>query len=331
MIPAYMPFTYISEAETRLLATLVGPLVIYQPLKTDIPESLSDLASQKLIEIRTPLTNGDDRLHAALVEFTEWARMNPGKSTAGAGFFSARQGEVPFFDDTAINRIRSEIRKYGSPDHPSAESEETFRARLFLAVAQENDLANDHLDLDLNRFKVLEKDFLETLKDADEAGFNRQANTGTIWREDPGATLTGQRIRAWAALAAADPKMPDLLITTSRAVMDTLSETGGEAGSLEKLTDIRLPVPPAGTVPMLGRVLADLAAQETPPSADLARFAALAAGTATTPVVTVSLLIAANRTPATVVRQMASATAVPHDEDKELKTFPHTLFVLVEK
>jgi hypothetical protein len=40
MTPAYMPFTYLSESTARILMALVGPVVIYQPLKTNIHESL---------------------------------------------------------------------------------------------------------------------------------------------------------------------------------------------------------------------------------------------------------------------------------------------------
>jgi hypothetical protein len=113
LIPAYMPFAYLSEPTARILTALVGPVVVYQPLKANIPESLGALAMQGLVEIRTPITRDDDRLRAALSEFNEWARMNPGKSTPGAGFFSQRQGEIPFFEETAVNRIRSDINRYG--------------------------------------------------------------------------------------------------------------------------------------------------------------------------------------------------------------------------
>ena len=334
MIPAYMPFTYIPESTARILTALVGPVVIYQPSKKNIPEGLSVLASQGLVEIRAPMTHDDDRLRAALAEFTDWARMNPGKSTPGAGFFSARQGEIPFFDETAINRIRSDFKRYHHSDHladpQSDKSEAGFSARLFLALAQENDLATDRLDHDLNRFKALEKDFLESLKDADEAGFNRQVLGAGIRRDDPGAKLTGQRIRAWATLAAAAAELPQLLITTSRAVVDTLLETRGEAIGLEKLAGSRLSVPSAGTAPVLGRVLADLTAKETLSSADLLPFAALAADAAAEPAVTATVFVAANRTPATVIRQMAHATAAPLEENGKPKSVRHTLILLVE-
>ena len=334
MTIAYMPFTYIPESTARILSALVGPVVIYQPLKKNIPESLSALASQGFVEIRTPMTQDDDRLCAALAEFTDWARMNPGKSTPGAGFFSARQGEVPFFDETTINRIRTDIKRYHQSDHPADdqtdETQAGFSARLFLSLAQENDLATDRLDHDLNQFKALEKDFLVTLKDADDVGFNRQAIGGAIWRDDPGAKLTGQRIRAWATLAAADAELPQLLITTSRAVIDTLLETRGETIGLEKLADSRLSIPSAGTAPVLGRVLAGLAAQETLTSADFSPIAALAADAASEPAVSATFFVAANRTPATVIRRMAPATAAPPEENGKVKSVRHTLIVLVE-
>ena len=334
MTPAYLPFTYLSESTARMLTALVGPVVIYQPLKTNVPESLGALASLDLVEIRIPIIRDDDRLRAALAEFTDWARMNPGKTTPGAGFFSQRQGDIPFFDETAVNRIRSDIKRYRQTDHPADhEAEKTeaeFSARLFLALAQENDLATDRLEDDLHRFKTLEKDFLDTLTDADEVGFSRQAFGAEIWRDDPGAKLTMQRIRAWATLAAADDALPELLITTSRAVIDTLLEIHGDVLCLERLADIRLPIPSAGTAMVLGRVLADLAARESPPSAALSPFVSMAAGMESEPAATVTLFAAANRTPSSVVRRLAPATAGGSGENEKPESVCHTLFVLVE-
>lgn len=332
MTPAYMPFTYIPESTARQLFALVGPVVIYQPLKKNIPNSLSVWSSQGLVEIRTPITRNDDRLGAALVEFMEWARMNPGKSTAGAGFLGARQGETPFFDETTVNRIRSDIKRYHQADHlADSQTDETeFSARLFLALAQENDRATDRLDHDLKRFKMLEKNFLEALKDTDEAGFNRQPVGGEIWRDDPGAKLTDQRIRAWATLATADAQLPQLLITTSRAVIDTLLESYDPRLPFEKLTEIRLSMPADGTAPVLGRVLADLAVQENLPSTDFSALASLAADATAEQTVTATLFVALNRTPATVIRRMAPATAVPPDENGKPESGGHTLIVLVE-
>ena len=334
LISAYMPFTYLSEPTARILASLVGPVVVYQPLKMAIPASLTALVSQGLVEIRTPIVRDDDRLRAALGEFTDWARMNPGKRTPGAGFFSQRQGEIPFFDETAINRIRSDIHRYHSSgrlaDRQTQITEVAFSARLFLALAQENDLSTERLDQDLNRFKALETDFLKILAGDDEAGFNRQPFGAEIWRDDPGAKLTEQRIRAWATLAAADAAMPELLITTSRVVIDTLLETFNGDLHLERLADIRLPVTSTGAAPVLVGVLADLAHRESLPSADRSAFASLAADAVSEPAVAVTLYGAANRTPATVIRWMAPSSAALSGENEKSNSVGHTLIVLAE-
>lgn len=334
MTPAYMPFTHLSESTAHILKALVGPVVIYQPSKTNIHESLKTMASQGLVEIRRPITRDDDRLRAALAEYTDWARMNPGKSTPGAGFFSQRQGEVPFFDETAINRIRSDIKRYehsdSLADHEAEKAEAEFSARLFLTLAQENDRVTDHLAHDLNQYKALEKNFLNTLTDDDETRFSRQALGAAVWREDPGAKLTGQRIRAWATLAAADATPPELLITTSPVVIDTLLETHGDTLGLDKLANMRLPVPLAGMAPILDKVLAELANQASLASADLASLEELATDTTAEKVVTATFFIAANQTPGLVIQRLAAATRFLPDEISPPEPVCHTVIVLVE-
>lgn len=336
MTPVYMPFTYIQESTARRLAALVGPVVIYQPSKNNIPADLSALASQGVVEIRIPIDRDEDRLRTALVEFKEWARMNPAASTAGADFFGARQGEIPFFDETAINRIRSDINRYRAADqqagvqsdhqadHQVDEMAAGFSARLFLALAQENDRTTERLDHDLKRFKAQEKNFLESLQDTDETGFDRQATGGAIWRDDPGAKLTAQRIRAWASLAAADVHLPEVLVTTSPAVIDALLETSAAAFGLEKLGDLRLSLPSDATAAPLGRLLADLAAKETLSSADLLPIEAVCE-----PAANVIMCVAANRKPASVIRQIADIEATPSGANQSPESHRHTLIVLV--
>jgi hypothetical protein len=308
MKAVYFPFTCLSESIARPLARLVGPVVVYQPVETAIPADIEALASRGLIEIRTPLAGDEDRLRGALAEFTEWARLNPGRSTAGTGFLGARQGEVPFFGESAVNRIRSEIRNYDPSARSEAKTDNGFGARLFLALAQENDRAVDSLDRDLDRFKAMEKDFLETLKDADDAGFRRNAPGGTLWREDRGARSTGQRIRAWANLAAADENLPEVLVTTSPAVIDSLLETAEKDDGLERLAETRLAIPEAVGEPLLGRLLSGIGDGMIDPSGDLcaAGWPADASETG----VAVGLYAAVNRSPSSWVGRLAGPALV---------------------
>lgn len=327
MKAAYMPFTYLSEATARLLYALVGPLVIYQPLKTQILQNLSALASEGLVEIRTPMTRDDDRLRAALTEFTEWARLNPGRSTPGPGFIGSQQGQVPFYDENAVNRIRSDIRRYQASGPQAGESEDGFSARMFLALAQDNDLNVDRLDNDLDRFKDLEKGFLEALEDAGDAGFSRQAYGSRLWREDPGAKLTGQRIRAWASLAIADGQLPKVLITTSPAVVEVLLD---DNSSIEKLTDIRLRVPSDGSTPVLGEVLDRLSNGANRPSADLSAFALPAMDATSEAGITATFYVAANMSSATVIRRLGRSTTLSVQSSDQPESAGHTLIVMID-
>jgi hypothetical protein len=321
---AYFPFTYLSEPTARKLAAVVGPVAVYQPIEKNVSDELNQLAAQGLVDIRTPMTHDDDRLRAALAEFTEWARLNPGRSTAGMDFLGARQGEVPFFDDTAIQQIRSDFRKYGRAEPPVDEPDDGFSARLFLALAQDNEQAVESLDQDLDRFKILEKEFLEDFDGADEAEFSRQAYGSTLWREDPGSRLTGQRLRAWARLAAADTLLPDVLVTTSPAVIDTLLEYCGDAEGFDRLADLRLDLPDGAGEPVLSRVLEGLVDGSVAPAADSVAEGLRAGGDDGN--VRVSLYALAGQPPNAFVEELAVSAPVRAGE----ATTGHTLVVLVE-
>jgi hypothetical protein len=326
-----MPFTYLSEPTARILKSLVGPICLIQPSKTHIPDNITVLASLDLVEVRTPLTEDDARLQAALEEFKTWALANPGRSTAGAGFIGSRQGEIPFYEETAINRIRTDLKRYASTDDSPSESQTGFSERLFLAVAQENDQASDRLDHDLHQYKALEKAFLETLQDDHATSFNRQPTSGTVWRDDPGAKLTTQRIRAWARLALADtPPAPDLLITTSAAVMDTLTDSCGEGIGFEKAGALRMAIPNEDEAPALSTVLTDLIRRQRPSPETLSALSSLAVDAESESCVMVTFYVAEDRSIEAVIRYLAAETGDP----VEMETIPghdgHALIVLVE-
>ena len=97
MTPIYMPFTYLPSSTAHILATLFGPVVVYQPLGAGASDSLASLAAQGLIEIRTPLTGDEQRLKSALVEFTQWAPSEPGTIHARPRIHRFPAGQGPFF------------------------------------------------------------------------------------------------------------------------------------------------------------------------------------------------------------------------------------------
>ena len=314
MQAAYMPFTHITAETARLLNVLFGTVIVYQPLSTGIPDALAHLASRGLVEIRSPLRGDDARLQAALAEFKTWAQMNPGRSTPGASFVGARQGEIPFYGETAVNRIRTDLNRYGAPDGPPDETDAAFGVRLFIAVAQENDQAGDLLDRDLDRFSTQERAFVEALNDAQEVGFDRRSPGGGVWHEDPGARMTAQRIRAWARLAQADASTPDLLVTTSAAVTDTLLEAHGDAMGLRQLAAVQTAIPSAAAAPLLEGLLSDRVAAQPLSAEALAAFEPVPPETAQ-PGVSVTLFAAKRRSVAGMIHHLAAVRAAPSEAE----------------
>ena len=333
MKPVYMPFTYLTEPTARILSALMGPVVVYQPLENRVDDSLTALAGQGLIDIRTPLTGDENRIVAALSEFTQWAGENPGRSTPGADYVGSQQGSVPYFDDSSISRIRSEIKQYkGRPAETNAQ-ETGFSARLFLTAAEQNDRTTTHLDQNLKQFKALEQGFLDSLVEGDEADFSRHALGSQLWQEDPGAKRTEQRIRCWATLAAADSEWPNFLITTSPAVVDMLVETWDAVMPIEQLTKIRLAIVSNDASPILSPVLAELAVQDslTADTADTCdALVALKNNDPDAPAIVVSLYAAIDCPPASMVRQIAPAGASWAEKKTDPAKMHHTLIVLVE-
>lgn len=330
MQAAVMPFTYLSASTARMLAALVGPIAVYQPLQGDTPEHLTALAAAGAVDLRTPVTGDDDRLRAALAEFTQWARENPGRSTAGTDYLGARQGAVPFSDDNSIHRIRSDIRRYQVSAEPAAPSDAGFSLRLFLALAQANDHAVDRLDQDLDRIHALEDRLLAVLKDADDAAFTRRGTGNSLWRDDPGARLTMQRIRAWAGLAGRDAHPPQWLVTTSAAVMEAIVDAHADGLQIAKLAAIRLPMPAPSASSLLVEALTALSTAESPTTVDLAAMPLPAVDAEQAGTVAVSLFAAVQRTPDEVIRQLGPATDRPA-RPATASPARHTLLVLVDR
>ena len=322
---AYMPFTYLSHSTAMALNYLFGPVTLYQPLKSVVPQELIALSEQGLLDIHTPVEQEDDRLQMAVLEFFEWAKMNPGASMAGSEFLGTRQGEVPFYDDTSISRIRSQIKTHGISNKEKEQSEALFRLRLFLTVAQENDRATESLNRDLTTFNQMEQHFLSTLVDADEGPFNRQQVGKTKWPEDQGAKQTRLRLRSWAALAGFGP-LPEILVTTSQAVMDDLLERDQEKIRIEKLAVVSTTKHEAGEKGLLKPALEELAQQS-----DLSLFDPLSLklpGLSETGF-RITLFAALNKAPIDLLHLLTPDVFIGGKQDEQA-TLCHTLIVLVE-
>ncbi len=226
MKPIYFPLTYISEPAVEALASCFEQTAVYQPCSRNIPETLQKWAEKRVLEIRVPADEDNDRLERVIKEYKAWAELHKGSELA---FFKSRKDAVPFFDETSPSQIRSELKSELKKDM-QAEKEKTdllFNVRLFLCIAQESDIRNLEVNQHITSFEAKERNMLNALKGGDEfdiAEFETPESENSLQRDDPGTYMTAERTEAWFHLMQHDPEKSALFVTDSRAVFDYLTE-----------------------------------------------------------------------------------------------------------
>jgi hypothetical protein len=232
--------TYLPAAGQRRLAACFEQTAVYRPSNRPLPEKMAAAVKLGRLAIRIPIEKDSDKLAAYLDATYAWAAQNKG---IDLGALKGRDDGVPFFNEASISGIRQNIREIGSQSQP-ATADPVFEARLFLEMAQELDRQDDELEKSLDNVKIKEDSMLADLMG--DAADHRDIPTtfGGVRSTDPGAYLTGRRLKAWWRLAREGTGPGNLLVTDSPAVMDYLVE---RTPGLEKAgSDLDLPCPPAG-------------------------------------------------------------------------------------
>ncbi|MCF8081374.1 MAG: hypothetical protein K9K88_19020 [Desulfobacterales bacterium] len=218
------PFSWISPAQLSALEAFSVRPVVLAPSEGKIPPELLKWQTAGRIEIVVPLRGDDDRLERFLREYRSWADAHRGTDISLARIL---EGEIPFFDDSHVAQIRSEIRRGRSGAGEVAGPDQRLtRARLFLLMAQEYDRQSREIEQDLEKLQGLESAMFTELHegrrlpglkglDAPAAAF------------DSGRFMTEERIRAWCRLYLASGPAETaarMLVTPSRAVLEAVLE-----------------------------------------------------------------------------------------------------------
>jgi len=218
MNPLYFPFTYISEATATALQRIFGKVTVYQASSTGIPNQLKRLADNERIELKIPVKGEENKIHALLNEFKTWAELHSAKDFS---FFKTRQSSIPFFNETSVSRIRSDIKDSMKPA-PASENDPLMSCRIFLHFAQEYDEQKSELIQNLASHESMRKDLFANLTGDDTRLPESITDPDDFPDADSGSFMTSERMEALARLFAndADRLGFDMLITTSREVMD---------------------------------------------------------------------------------------------------------------
>ncbi|MGE0087697.1 MAG: hypothetical protein AB7S75_25075 [Desulfococcaceae bacterium] len=239
MAPVYFPFTFMNQTAADMLRICFPKTVMYLPSAADLPEIMKKQIGKEFMELRTPAAEDQEKLLSVVNEYRNWAQLHQGQNLS---FFRTGEGKLPFFDEFSVHEIMSDIRRKKEGNiRPDQTPDPLFQARIFLSISQEYDMRQWELSSHLESVSEMEASLLREIRgDEEEDADTGPSISSMISKDDPGAHMTAERLNAWARLALCDPDIPNLFITGSRAVMETVCDRIPEARKVLDVNGISL-------------------------------------------------------------------------------------------
>jgi hypothetical protein len=223
MNPIYFPFTALLPETAPRLKSCFLQTTVYRIGSTPGEPNVASPTDDGSIRYRIPVQGDEERLAAVLREYKTWADIH---DRTIAAFLKAQSSPVPFYNDTSVSKIRMDLKNRvsgkGMEKSNEPDEDDTFAARLFLALAQEHDSHTAGVVDDLISIEKIEQDLYDRLKGEPEDIRRLQLTGGMDVHTDPGAHMTEERIRSWALMFLRDTGVFDVFVTDSRAVLNVL-------------------------------------------------------------------------------------------------------------
>ncbi len=221
MIPVYFPFTHITEPIAEAACRCFGGVVLHRPLQQDLPQPLAALAARLPIDIRVSAWVDDEQLANLYHAYRKWGDLHEGGMATFKNRFNGADNAEAF-----VTQVRSEI--LGSQTRKTIVPDPLFSARLFLLAAQDYDMAQETVDQAIAVSEINMARMVAELKG--DAAPGMLVNNHPP-EDDPGAFMTGVRLRSWFRLSCLYTDTDfDLLMTTSPAVLEALLNHAPSAG-----------------------------------------------------------------------------------------------------
>ena len=232
MLPVYFPFTSVSPRWMNASNGFFKTMTVYQMSAASIPERMQAWQADKRLDIRLPVQQWEKEVFAILKEFRMWAQHHHGGDIS---FFKTSKGDIPFFDDSSVARIRQDIKAGGAGKTAAGKTESPdLRPAVFLQMAQELDEKNREIAGDLESQALKAQELIKALKGDDGLDLPGDAGSGTT--DGDGETyMISERMAAWARMMLGDGLLPSLLVTSSPMALDDLVERAVQ-GSQEILS-----------------------------------------------------------------------------------------------
>ena len=222
MYPIYFPFTFISEPVAQMLCNCFKQIIVYQPSLIKAPETMRQLAENKIINLRIPVKGDEDKLEATLKDFHTWIEHHRGSETF---FLKTGADSIPFFNDTYTPQIRADIKKNSASNQPKTITDKNrlqflYASRVFLHIAQEFDLQNFEINLKLSSLNKMEQELMTNIKGEYEAAQKEDVENKALIDDGQSHYMASERIKAWFRLMLHDQEISGLFITSSRFVFE---------------------------------------------------------------------------------------------------------------
>ena len=155
--PILFPYTSVSSDLRNVALQFFPSLTLIQPMESALGGD-ADSDSGADIIVHVPAKDRQPELESLIKAYHLWAQQHPSTDLSA---WAGRKEAVPFFDETAVARIQSQIRR---GDLKQAASDPLFDCRLFLGIAQEFDRQMAELARSLETFRKAEVRMMRELK-----------------------------------------------------------------------------------------------------------------------------------------------------------------------
>jgi len=224
MKPIYFPYTYVPQWVAEALAACFKQFTVYQPSGRKLPSEMQPWIEANVMQIRVPVQTQDDAIAKAAKEFRVFADLHDDSKNLKTAVFRGQQGAIPYFGESTVSRIVSDVKKSSRSASDRADFDPVFSAQVFLDFAQEFDRQSAELNRDLCVNKRHSRDLLKEISGEKENGLPVTPLSAEIKVEDSAEYMALDRFQAWLRLYMIDPVHSGLFITSSPAVFNHLIE-----------------------------------------------------------------------------------------------------------
>ena len=243
MKPIYFPYTYVPHWVAQALATCFQHFIVYCPSGTKVPDEMLPWVEANVMEIRLPVQIDNHAIKRVIEDYRSFASLHQNSKEMKTAAFSRRQGSVPFFDEMAVSRIVSEVKKNIKSQTNNQNLDSLFVEQVFLHFAQEFDRQQDELSQELGFHDQRSRELIKNLRGPDEIDSLALGPAAEIKVDDPAEYMTLDRLQAWFGLFMADPVDSGLFVTNSQTVFNHLIE--GQPAAEKIIQSAELPAVPS--------------------------------------------------------------------------------------